>query len=75
MRFSISLCQAVKAIKKDQLNWYHVSDLKFWQSFPASVYGVKSIPANFLIDPQGKIIAKNLRGQDLGKKLSEIFNK
>jgi alkyl hydroperoxide reductase subunit AhpC len=65
----------IKAIEADKLNWIHVSDLKFWSSYPAMQYKVQSIPANFLIDPEGKIIAQNLRGSALGAKLSEIFDK
>ncbi|WP_462280393.1 redoxin domain-containing protein [Salinivirga cyanobacteriivorans] len=66
----------VQAIYKDRLkNWKHVSDLKFWQSSAAQLYNVRSIPSNFLIDPEGKIVARNLRGPGLGKKLEEIFAK
>ncbi|MEE4197853.1 MAG: TlpA disulfide reductase family protein [Bacteroidales bacterium] len=64
----------IEAIDKDQLNWIHVSDLKYWDSAPAKLYQVQSIPANFLIDPQGKIIAKNLRGEQLNAELSKIFD-
>lgn len=64
----------LKAIKIDKLNqWPHVSDLKGWQNEAAKTYSVSSIPANFLIDPSGRIIDKNLRGQKLSAKLSEIF--
>lgn len=63
----------LKAIEKDQLTWTHVSDLKFWQNEVAVQYGIQSIPANLLIDPTGKIIAKNLRGEVLAKKLEEII--
>ncbi|MFN8256718.1 MAG: TlpA disulfide reductase family protein [Bacteroidales bacterium] len=64
----------LKAIEQDQLGkWSHVSDLKFWQSEPAQLYGIASIPANFLLDKEGKIIAMNLRGEELGNKLKEIF--
>jgi thiol-disulfide isomerase/thioredoxin len=63
----------LKAIHTDGLTWTHVSDLQFWQNAVAVEYGVGSIPQNFLIDPQGKIIAKGLRGEDLEKKLGEIF--
>ncbi len=64
----------VNAINADGLNeWNHVSDLKYWNSAPAAVYGVRGIPANFLIDPEGKIIATNLRGPLLGQKLTEIY--
>jgi peroxiredoxin len=75
--FQVSLDQSknswIKAIKADQLNWHHVSDLKYWSSAPAKLYGVRGIPANFLIDKDGKIIAKNLRGPALGMKLKELF--
>ena len=47
----------------------------FWQSEAAKLYKIESIPTNFLIDKDGKIIAKDLRGEDLGKKLEEIFGK
>ena len=64
----------INAINKDGLNELnHVSDLKFWKSDAAITYNIKSIPASFFIDPDGKIIAKNLRGPRLEKKLSEIF--
>ena len=63
----------MQAISKDKLTWTHVSDLQGWQSEVATKYGIQSIPSNFLIDTSGKIIAKNLRGEDLEKKLSEIF--
>ena len=66
------------AIKQDKLNWkYHVSDLKKWACEPARVYGVRGIPMNFLLDANGVIIAKNLRGQNLHltmDKLVEKFN-
>ncbi|MBB6271169.1 peroxiredoxin [Pedobacter cryoconitis] len=64
----------LKAIADDQLSWTQVSDLKFWDNAVAKLYGVRSIPANFLIDPSGKIIAKGLREEDLQNKLAEIFN-
>ncbi|MCD6333115.1 MAG: TlpA family protein disulfide reductase [Bacteroidales bacterium] len=64
----------VKAISDDQLNWLHVSDLKYWNAAPAKLYGVQSIPANFLLDPKGKIIARNLRGPALVNKLKELFD-
>lgn len=63
-----------KAIEQDKLAWTHVSDLKGWQSSTAELYGVKGIPMNYLIDKEGKIIAKSLRGEDLLKKLGEILN-
>jgi len=62
------------AIEKDGLVWEsHVSDLKYWQSVAAAQYGVMSIPANFLIDGDGIIVAKGLRGQDLDDKLDEFL--
>ena len=62
------------AIKADGLEWTQVSDLKFWDNDVAKLYGIKSIPQNYLLDPTGKIIGKNLRGDDLNKKLAELFN-
>lgn len=62
-----------EAIAKDKLTWTHVSDLKGWQSMAATLYGLESIPANFLIDPKGKIIATNLRGADLERTLAQVF--
>ncbi|UKJ06931.1 TlpA disulfide reductase family protein [Solitalea lacus] len=64
----------LSAIKRDKLTWSHVSDLKGWGNEVAMLYGVKGIPANWLIDKDGKIIAKNLRGEDLDKKLAELLN-
>jgi len=63
----------VAAIKKDSLEWTQVSDLQFWENAVAKKYLIRSIPQNFLIDPNGKIISKNLRGEDLDKKLEELF--
>ncbi|RFS19225.1 TlpA family protein disulfide reductase [Chitinophaga silvatica] len=63
----------IKAIEKDGLTWQHVSDLNSWDSEVAKRYMVKSIPQNFLIDPKGKIIAKNLRGEELVQQLIEIL--
>ena len=63
------------AIHKDGLSWTQVSDLKFWDSKVAGQYAVRGIPQNFLLDPDGKIIAKNLRGNDLEDKLEELFGK
>ena len=62
------------AIQQDGLAWpNHVSDLKGWQSEPARIYGVQGIPAQFLLDKDGKIIAKNLRGEQLEQKLAELL--
>lgn len=63
----------VEAIKKDGLTWTHVSDLKYWASAAGKLYGIQSIPQNILLNPQGIIIEKNLRGQALQDKLAEIF--
>ncbi len=75
--FQVSLDQTkeawVQAIKADGLNWIHVSDLKYWQSEAARLYNISSIPASFLLDKEGKVIATNLRGAALGSKLQELF--
>jgi peroxiredoxin len=63
----------LEAISKDQLTWSHVSDLKGWSSEAGFQYNINSIPASWLLDKDGKIIARNLRGEDLGNKLKEIF--
>jgi peroxiredoxin len=63
----------LEAIKKDSLTWTHVSDLKFWSNDVARQYGVNSIPQNFLLDPSGKIIGKDLRGDALEEKLKEVL--
>ena len=63
----------LKAIHEDSLVWTHVSDLQFWSNEAAKLYRVSSIPRNFLIDPNGKIIGKDLRGPALEAKLCEIF--
>ncbi len=65
----------VQAIEDDNLNWSHVSDLQYWNSGPARLYNIRGIPASFLLDKEGKIIAKNLRGNALGARLLEIFAK
>lgn len=59
----------LKAIHDDKLDWTQVSDLKFWDNEVAKQYGIKAIPQNLLLDPEGKIIAKNLRGDELDQKL------
>jgi thiol-disulfide isomerase/thioredoxin len=63
----------LKGIKDDQLPWIHVSDIKFWACEPADLYSVRAIPGNFLIDPQGVIVARNIMGVELEKKLAEIY--
>ena len=65
-----------KAIKDDQLVWpNHVSDLKYWSSEAAAIYGVRSIPAMFLLDREGRIVAKDLRGAALENAVREMINK
>lgn len=65
----------IDAIHKDGLSWTQVSDLQYWGNAVSRLYGITAIPRNFLIDPQGKIIATDLRGDDLDKKLGEVFAK
>lgn len=62
-----------KAIMEDGLTWTHVSDLQFWKSAVVPLYKIEGIPYNVLVDPQGKIIAAELRGEDLEKKLAEVL--
>lgn len=76
--FSVSLDankdQWIKAIAKDEMVWKnHGSDLGGWNSAPAQLYNIKSIPSTFLLDKKGKIIAKDLRGEELKAKLAELF--
>lgn len=77
--FGVSLDQDksawVNAIAKDQLTWPHVSDLQYWNSVAAQAYQVSSIPMTFLLDPQGKVIAKGLRGDSLNEYLATLFSK
>lgn len=63
----------LRAIKDDRLAWTHVSDLKFWNNEVAQRYRVQSIPQNFLVDPNGIIVAKNLRGNELISRLCQIL--
>ncbi|SMC66451.1 TlpA disulfide reductase family protein [Pedobacter nyackensis] len=62
-----------KAIADDKLPWLHVSDLKGWKNAVGELYNVKAVPQNFLIDPNGVIVAKNLRGKALEEKLAELL--
>lgn len=76
--YSVSLDKSAEswknAIQKDGLVWdYHVSDLGYWNSEPAQIYGVRSIPTNWLIDGDGIIIAKNLRGASLEEELEKLL--
>jgi peroxiredoxin len=65
----------LKGIEDDNLGkWFHVSDLQFWNSSVVPVFQIEGIPANFLLDKEGRIIARNLRGETLAAKLAEILN-
>ena len=64
----------MKAIEMDKLSWTNVSDLNGWQNNVASKFGIRSVPSSFLLDPQGKIVVKNLRGDNLLKTLYQIYN-
>lgn len=63
----------IKAIEDDGLIWHNISDLKYWNNEAAKSYGISSIPSNLLLDENGTIIAKNLRGEDLRSKVEEIL--
>ncbi len=77
--YAVSLDKTKEAWQKGiadlNLGWKHVSELKFWDSKAAEMYGVRSIPANILIGPDGTILARNLMGNDLYAKLAELLNK
>jgi thiol-disulfide isomerase/thioredoxin len=63
----------IKAVKDDKLAWTHVSDLQYWDNAAGKLYAIRSIPSNVLLDPQGKIIARNLQGDALRTKLKELI--
>jgi thiol-disulfide isomerase/thioredoxin len=63
----------IQAIEDDHLDWPQVSDLQFWNSVVVPIYNIQGIPMNFLLDPEGRIIERNLRGTMLAEKLKEIF--
>lgn len=63
----------LKAISDDNLEWTHVSDLQYWNNSAARMYHIETIPMNLLIDPTGKIIAKNIRGEELQRTLAEVL--
>jgi peroxiredoxin len=65
----------INAIKADGLPLYQVSDLQYWDNRVAKLYGIRAIPQSFLIDPDGKLISKNLQGDDLEAKLAEVLDK
>ena len=62
-----------EAIAKDGLTWAHVSNLKFWDEPIAKLYGVESIPATFILDAEGNVVAQNLRGDELKAKIKELL--
>lgn len=64
----------LKAIEKDKLTWHHVSNLQYFNEPVAQLYNIQAIPATFILDVDGKIVAKNLRGQALEDKIAEILN-
>ncbi|HCL83411.1 MAG TPA: hypothetical protein DIC22_05515 [Chitinophagaceae bacterium] len=63
-----------KAIAQDHLTWSHMSDLKYWNSQAVETFGFQGIPFNVLVDPSGKVIAQELRGEDLDNKLKQVLN-
>lgn len=63
----------LKAIHDDKLDWTHVSDLKFWDNEVAKLYDIKAVPQNLLVDKEGKIVAKNIRGEELQSTLAEVI--
>lgn len=63
----------VAAIEKDNLTWKHISDLQSWQNAAGTLYGVRAIPQNILVDPDGIIVARNLHGEELNAKLRELL--
>ncbi len=62
-----------KAVRDKELSWTHLSDLKGWQTVAASTYNINSIPSSLLVDPNGIVVARDLRGEKLGEKLREIY--
>ena len=64
----------LQAIKDDKLTWTNISDLQYWNSPVVAMYGFNGIPFNVLVDPNGKIIAQELRGAALDAKLKELLN-
>ncbi len=76
--YQVSLDQSkdpwIDAIRLDNLYWNQVSDLKYWNSLVVPLYNLKELPVNYLLDPEGRIIAKNLYGEELSAKLADIFS-
>ena len=71
--FDRKLDDWVAAIEKDNLSWKHISDLQSWQNAAGTLYGVRAIPQNILVDPEGVIVARNLHGEELNVKLRELL--
>ncbi|WP_245893715.1 peroxiredoxin family protein [Sphingobacterium gobiense] len=71
--FDRKLDDWVAAIEKDKLTWKHISDLQSWQNAAGTLYGVRAIPQNILVDPEGIIVARNLHGEELDSKLGELL--
>lgn len=65
----------LKAIKDDGMPWVHVADLKGWSNEAAVLYGVRAVPQNYLVDPQGNIVAINIKGEKLHEELAKVFGK
>jgi len=65
----------INAIKKDELTWFHVSDLKGWKNEVSDMFGIRSIPQNLLINPAGEIIARNITGENLNETLQKYLIK
>ena len=63
----------LQAVAADKLTWTHISDLQFWNSAVVPLYGIQGIPYNVLVDPDGKIIAESLRGEQLEARLAELL--
>jgi thiol-disulfide isomerase/thioredoxin len=63
----------LQAIKKDNLTWTHVSDLKYWDSMVVPLYSIQGIPYNVLLDPNGVVIGESLTGKDLENKLTQVL--
>jgi hypothetical protein len=63
----------IKAIQQDRLNWTHVSDLQAWNNAVSRLYGITGVPANVLIAPDGKILAKNITGEQLNSELRKLI--
>ena len=73
LSFDNSLEKWKKAVDDMQLGWVHLSDLQGWKTLAGQTYGINSIPASYLVDPSGKIIAADLRSEKLMEKLKEIY--